>query len=100
MNKYPQVRKRGVDAVHGSCPQTVYIMNQFKIKILFTLAFNISLHLRSTPNFEKLMSPCPVFKTGLNQSFFILGQQTDCASNMPVIQREAVANKPQLQKQV
>jgi hypothetical protein len=29
-----------------------------------------------------------------------LGQQTDCASNMPVIQREAVANKPQLQKQV
>jgi hypothetical protein len=24
--KYPQVRKTGVDAVHGSCPQMVYIM--------------------------------------------------------------------------
>jgi hypothetical protein len=23
MNKYPQVRKTGVDAVHGSCPQMV-----------------------------------------------------------------------------
>ncbi len=26
--KYPQVRKTGVDAVHGSCPQTVYIMKE------------------------------------------------------------------------
>ncbi len=26
--KYPQVRKTGVDAVHGSCPQMVYIMKK------------------------------------------------------------------------
>jgi hypothetical protein len=29
--KYPQVRKTGVDAVHGSCPQMVYIMNKIVI---------------------------------------------------------------------
>ncbi len=29
--KYPQVRKTGVDAVHGSCPQTVYIMKRIVI---------------------------------------------------------------------
>jgi hypothetical protein len=28
MNKYPQVRKTGVDAVHESCPQMVYIMKK------------------------------------------------------------------------
>jgi hypothetical protein len=28
MNKYPQVGKTGVVAVHGSCPQTVYFMNE------------------------------------------------------------------------
>ena len=26
MKEYPQVRKTGVDAVHESCPQKVYIM--------------------------------------------------------------------------
>ncbi len=26
--KYPQVRKTGVDAVHESCPQMVYIMKE------------------------------------------------------------------------
>jgi tetrahydromethanopterin S-methyltransferase subunit B len=28
MNKYPQVEKTGVNAVHGSCQQTVYITKE------------------------------------------------------------------------
>jgi hypothetical protein len=30
MNKYPQVRKTGVDAVHESCSQMVYIMKELQ----------------------------------------------------------------------
>jgi hypothetical protein len=34
INKYPQVGKN-VDAVHGSCPQMVYIMKEIKFVNLY-----------------------------------------------------------------